>query len=358
MPNQPLSTLLSQAFTAFVIECDNEAEHRVPHKTTMNGGPPGSPWLVSSAMYWNCLRWLGDDGLTLEELERRARTATNVDGMRRWGYVRIEPAPGDGRKVRRDSRLVPTAAGRTARELWQPLYCQVESRWAERFGAEQVAELSTALGAIAERLGPGLPCCMPILRFALALPVEGKKTLQDADDVEDARLLGVRMARVLLGFAREFERQSHWSMCTYANLLRVLDAEPKLASELPGLSGISKEAVSMGLGVLIKVGLVRQAKAEAGRGQQVWLTPKGWEAKQAAIQLHECLEREWSERFEEAQRARKLLQQVAGTGRRGESRLFEGLKPYPGGWRARVRGYEVLPHFPAVLHRGGFPDGS
>ena len=38
--------------------------------------------------------------------------------------------------------------------------------------------------------------------------------------------------------------------------------------------------------------------------------------------------------------------------------LFGVLEPYLDGWRAAVPKPEVLPHFPMVLHRGGFPDGS
>jgi len=40
------------------------------------------------------------------------------------------------------------------------------------------------------------------------------------------------------------------------------------------------------------------------------------------------------------------------------SPLFKGLEPYPDGWRASVRKPDTLPHYPMVLHRGGFPDGS
>jgi hypothetical protein len=38
--------------------------------------------------------------------------------------------------------------------------------------------------------------------------------------------------------------------------------------------------------------------------------------------------------------------------------LFGGLEPYPDNWRASVRWSATLPHFPMVLHRGGYPDGS
>jgi hypothetical protein len=45
----------------------------------------------------------------------------------------------------------------------------------------------------------------------------------------------------------------------------------------------------------------------------------------------------------------------------GDSRgsgLFPALEPNPEGWRASIRKPETLPHFPMVLHRGGYPDGS
>ena len=52
-----------------------------------------------------------------------------------------------------------------------------------------------------------------------------------------------------------------------------------------------------------------------------------------------------------------------------QRRLSEGLHPYPDGWRARKRYVEQtnaviddptgrLPHYPMVLHRGGWPDGA
>jgi len=38
--------------------------------------------------------------------------------------------------------------------------------------------------------------------------------------------------------------------------------------------------------------------------------------------------------------------------------LFSCLRPYPDGWRARVRRPTTLPHYPMVLHRGGYADGG
>src|SRR5689334_722840 len=120
----PLSALLSQALVAFTIEFDNEAEHRLPHRTTSHGtsgSGDGAPklWLVSLAMWENCMRHVTSEPITVGDLEARARTGTNLDGMRRWGYITID---GTARKVhnsRPGSRalLRATAAGPEAREV-------------------------------------------------------------------------------------------------------------------------------------------------------------------------------------------------------------------------------------------------
>ena len=115
-----LSALLSQALVAFTIEFDNEAEHRLPHRTTDHGasGQAGDgAWLVSLVMWENCLRHVTDQPITVGELETRARTGTNLDGMRRWGYITID---GTARKIHKgrpgpDAVLRATAAGLRAR---------------------------------------------------------------------------------------------------------------------------------------------------------------------------------------------------------------------------------------------------
>lgn len=94
----PLPALLSQVLVAFTIELDNEFERLMRHRTTSHGSTAGSrhaPWLTSMVMWSNCLRFVGEDGVTVGELQRLARTGTNLDGMRRWGYIIIEPDPAD-----------------------------------------------------------------------------------------------------------------------------------------------------------------------------------------------------------------------------------------------------------------------
>ena len=38
--------------------------------------------------------------------------------------------------------------------------------------------------------------------------------------------------------------------------------------------------------------------------------------------------------------------------------IWDGLEPRPGAWRAAVPRPAVLPRYPVVTHRGGYPDGS
>jgi len=63
----PLPTLLSQSLVAFTIEFDNEAERRIPHCTTRHGATKSTlpkPWLVSMAMYLNCMQFLNENGMS------------------------------------------------------------------------------------------------------------------------------------------------------------------------------------------------------------------------------------------------------------------------------------------------------
>ena len=117
----PLSALLSQVLVAFIVEFDNEFERQMPHRTSDHGrtqGPGTVPWLVSMAMWSTCLRFVGDDGITVSELAGRARTGTNLAGLQRWGYITVaptRPTPGPGRRAPTGSSTPPPAADRRRR---------------------------------------------------------------------------------------------------------------------------------------------------------------------------------------------------------------------------------------------------
>jgi len=355
----PLSALLSQVLVAFTIECDNKFERQMPHSTTSHGRPAGAPWLVSMAMWSNCLRFVGEDPITVGELERLARTGTNLDGMRRWGYIDVRPGPDDrrARPPRRDLTVRATPAGLRAQHVWRPLPGVVEKRWQERFGREALGDLGASLRAAAARLDGGLPDCLPILGYGRR--TEGPEHRLPPEDVFGLGL-PVLLSRVLLAFAAEFERESDVALAISADLLRVLDQPGARVRDLPLLAGVSKEAISMAMGVAGKQDLAVLEPDPAGsRGKVARLTCAGQSAQDGCRRLLAAIEDGWQDRFGSAgvRGLRRALDRLA-TAPRGQPSLWLGLEPYPGGWRASVRRPRTLPHFPVVLHRGGFPDGS
>ena len=185
----PLPTLLSQALVAFTIELDNEFEHQMPHRTSSYGstGPRGGPWLVSMVMWFNCMRFVSEKPMPVAELERRARTPTNLDGMRRWGYVVLEPAdPADRRpKPPRSGLTDPGDAPGcpAAREVWRPLPGVIEDRWRERLRCRRDRPApGVAVGA--GRAGRGRAARLP--------PDPGLRALQQAERTYPRRYPGRR----------------------------------------------------------------------------------------------------------------------------------------------------------------------
>lgn len=361
----PLTTLLSFALTGYTIEFDNEAEHRQPHRTSDYGGPAQAPWLVSLAMFLNCLQFVTEKGITTRELERQARTRPNWDGMRRWGYVYFEPDPNDPRPKPPQSAWVvrATARGRAVREMMRGLLPEIEERWRERFGGQAIRDLRSALIAVLRTVPGGLPDCMPILHYGLVC--EGPKAKQRTEPAGESEIgnlaLPILLARVLLAMALEFEQESPLSLAICANILRVIDVEGTLIYRIPEMSGVSKEAVAMAMGFLQKRGYARvMAQKPARRGRLVLLTAAGTRVQGDSPQQLAILEERWRARTgsDAVGSLRVALERLAGDGTPGGSPLFQGVTPYPEGWRAKVPGAGTLPHFPMVLHRGGFPDGS
>ena len=355
------SAQLSQTLVAFTIELDNEFEHQTPHRTTNHGAKDGSrqgPWLASVVMWSTCMRFVGAEGVSVRELERLARTPTNLNGMERWGYVTVAPDPADRRPKppRSDWVIRATAKGRKAREIWQPLFRTIEERWQARFGKDEIDPLRESLAVLVRKIDVELPDCLPILGYGLYSrgPETERPALSgdESADLSDLSLLAL-LSRALLAFALEFERESELSLAISANVLRVLEETGVRVRDLPLLSGVSKEAISMAMGILQKRHLALVETDPAGsRAKIARLTPKGREAQDAYRTLLGVIEKRWRMRFG-ADTLRTLQDRLARL-----SPLFLGLEPYPDGWRASVRKPGTLPHYPMVLHRGGFPDGS
>ncbi len=361
-----LPALLSQALVAFTIECDNEAEHRIPHRTKDYGPSEQGTgaWLVSMVMYENCLKFVGEEPITVAELERLARTGTNLDGMRRWSYITIDGTASKIHKSRPGPGAVlrATARGLQAREAWTPIAGLTEQRWRERFGADQVGRLNDALRTVVTQLDPGLPDCLPILGANLMSRGPDPALPPRPGPVDLSTLpLPALLSRVLLSFALDYERESALSLAVGANLLRVLHPEGTGLRDLPSLTGISKEAVSWALGILARTRLAaEEPDPAASRGKVARLTSRGTAAQRAYADLLATTEGRWRARFgaDSIAALRRPLEALAAAAEGHSPPLFGGLEPYPDGWRARVRPPVVLPYFPMVLHRGGYPDGS
>jgi len=366
----PLSALLSQALVAFTIEFDNEFEHQSPHRTTRGpkAGSSHGPWLASMVMWSNCMRFVGEEGISVGELENLARTKTNLNGMERWGYIVVAPDPAESRPPRSRWVIRATPKGRKAQEIWQPLFGVIEERWRARFGKGEIEQLRESLCALISQMDVDLPDCLPILGYGLfsTEPDRGRRT-RGAQPIEREAGSGSRLplpallSRVLLAFAIEFERESDLSLAISANIVRVLDEKGVRVRDLPLLTGVSKEAVSTAVGFLQKrrVAVVEQDPT-GGRAKIVRLTPKGREAQDAYRDLFAIIEERWQARFgkDTISTLGEQLRRLAGEPTAEISPLFRGLEPYPDGWRAAVRKPDTLPHYPMVLHRGGFPDGS
>ena len=119
----------------------------------------------------------------------------------------------------------------------------------------------------------------------------------------------------------------------------------------------------MALGILTKRDLVTAGTDPAGgRGKAARLTPRGQEAQWAYTAGIATVEQKSAERFgaDAIARLRAALETAApgDPGDPAASPLMQGLEPYPDNWRADIRPPRTLPHYPMVLHRGGFPDGS
>jgi hypothetical protein len=174
-----LSATLSRLLVAFTTEFDNEFEHHMPHRTAMfgtggpepavssSGRPMRRPWLVSQAMWSNCLRFVTADGVPLGSLDG---LGANLVGLERWGYIVAAPGPapdaaspaasgpaasglatsglatsGLATAPRPEWLVRPSRAGQLAQAIWGRLEGAIERRWEQRLGAELLAELRRSL---------------------------------------------------------------------------------------------------------------------------------------------------------------------------------------------------------------------
>jgi hypothetical protein len=361
----PLSTLLSQAVVAFTIELDNDFERRFAEA---GGGARVTSW----TMWSNLLRFVGD-GITVGELVAaiglpRASVHSRIGGVERWRYVSAGPASGKREGYGSASGLKDdwivrfTPAGVRAAQIWPGLPGEVEARWRDRFDAVGIEELVDALRVVEEGIETELPDYLPIVSstHGMALVLGEARGLRRREPP-----LVVLLAHALMAYTLEFEKGSALSLPLSENVVRVLDREGVPVRELPSLAGISKEAVAVSLTSLARTGYTVVEGAPASR-RTIRLTQAGEKLRTDERRLHARIGRRWETLFgaDVVGSLRAALERVLD-----HPELAAGLTPDPGGWRAskpyasQTRAVLAdprgrLPHYPMVLHRGGWPDGS
>jgi DNA-binding MarR family transcriptional regulator len=380
-PRTPqLPALLSQLLIAFTIELDNEFEHRMPHKTTSFGSTEKqirTAWLGSFVLWANGMRLIPEEGITVAELERQARTnKIQLPGLERWGYITVAPDPTDRREKipERDWLVRPTANGLKAQEIWRSLPEVIEHRWKKRFGHDEIDSLRKSLSSVLSRIDLAMPNYLPILDPGLSSQITFDETSSTKAHTSERLAktdLITLLAKTLLAFTIEFEFDWKISLPISANGLRLLSDKPTPIVDLPRLSGISKEGIAFITGWLARGGLAVIEADATRKGKAIRLTPLGQKAREAYLQRLELTESRWRERSgdEEIAHLRKSLLTLLNKSEDKQPVLAQALTPYPDGWRARkpyVTQTSVflddpagsLPQQPMVLHRGGYPDGS
>ena len=316
-------------------------------------------------MWSNLLRFVGD-GTTVGELVAavglpKRSALSRLGGVERWRYVSVGPATGkregygSGRGMKDDWVVRFTPAGLRAAEIWPTLPAEIEARWRERFGAEEIDALREALRAVDEAVDTPLPEFLPVVSstHAMALELPSVETRAASDDLSLVTLL----AHALLAYTIDFEDGSPVSLPLSANVLRVLGETGVPVRELPALVGISKEAVEVSLTALARTEYVVVEGAPASK-RTVRVTPAGAKLQADQRRLHARIGKRWDADL------RTSLERILD-----HPDLSAGLQPYPAGWRASkpyAQQTEAvladplgrLPHYPMVLHRGGWPDGS
>ena len=344
----PLTTLLSWVWIAHTIEVDNAFEQASAERV-------GRHFRISLPMWTNGLRFIDEGGTTVDELRSRARASCNIGGLERWGWISVGEVSGarragygSHRGMKGDVLLRPTRAGAYARRLWPRTVREIEERWRTRFGADVIDALCGASASASALAVSPMPWSPPEVH-----PSDGFRThvIADSDAVDAERPLVALLGQLLSAHTLDQELHSEVSLPLGANVLRVVNADVVRIRDLPALTGLSKEALTMATGYLARKGL-----AISPPGRTLSLTPSGLDALDAYWQRAGLVDNEG---------LREALDAVVAQ----RNALSEGLVPPQGCWRG-ARPYlgqtqrlvadptRALPWHPMVLHRGGWPDGS
>jgi hypothetical protein len=215
-----------------------------------------------------------------------------------------------------------------------------------------MADLGDALGAVLAPVERALPRAVPRAdnllwtRWDAAAPAG-----QDLDGLS----LVERLAQVLLLNALDHEADAVAPLTMAANLLRVVDGDGTPLGEAVARAGISKEAMAFltGWRQVTRFTVEREPR-------RLFLTPAGREAKEDYWSRARRVEEAWSTRWGGTVVAglRTALERIVVAPTLDHSPLASLIEPPPDCWRSWVKRPTTLPHYPMMLHRGGYPDGA
>jgi hypothetical protein len=252
-------------------------------------------------LWTNVLRFLADRALPVRELS--ALSLEPLDGLRlelgcleRWGFVVLRPREdrsegrsqmdpstphaarrdgwGSGRGIGKDWTARLTHKGRTAAEVWPPLWREIEERWERRFGAGEVDALRRSLDEIQTRSEFELPWGFPP---GLEVAASGSYPPRRPEKEAPPLPLSALLSRVLLMFTIEFDQMSRTPLALCAGILRALGESPVRVGDLPRLTGGSSEASDIGWRLRPYVALDDDPSGR--RGRVVRLSPLGLRAR-------------------------------------------------------------------------------
>ena len=308
-PPLPLSALLSQTLIAFTLELDNQFERKM-----LEAGFPGAG--LSLAVWPNLFRFIREEGITVGDLTSLASGPSHhmLECFERWRFLTLTPPEsepplrmkshrripgltvrdgyGSSRDVRRDWIVRLTPKGLQAKAVWPPLFNAIEGRWRARFGESDVHNLRAPLEKVVNGLDVELPDGLPGLSIPYERDAFPPRVARDDGPIALPSLL----AKTLLAFALEFNRESDAPLSIAANVLRVADEGGVRVSDLPRLTGGSPEASAIGWRLKYYVAVDGSTK---GRGRLVRPNALGLRVRHAYPGLLDRIESRWEQRFGE-----------------------------------------------------------
>lgn len=123
-----MATLLSWLWIAHTIEVDNAFE-------AAGSKQLGRRFRISLPLWTNGLRFIAEDGITVDSLGREAHATCNLAGLERWGWITVgdddgvrRPGFGTQRGIKGTTVLRPTRGGSYARRIWPRVVTEIEDR--------------------------------------------------------------------------------------------------------------------------------------------------------------------------------------------------------------------------------------